>query len=107
MKWLWWIVGTFGVGGTILAVIGLTVGWPLLFTALRTTVGRAALAVAAFAGLLLAVFLKGRREGRAAEKARQDKIDRKIIKEATDDQKDVADLSGDDVDRELRNQSKR
>ena len=65
MSWIWWIVGTVGLGGALLIGAVLIFGWPVI---IGTKIGRMALAIGAGAVAIFGVFLKGRSAGAQAEK---------------------------------------
>jgi hypothetical protein len=98
MSWIWWIIGTLGIGGALLAGAILVFGWPVI---IGTRMGRAALAVGAGALAVLGVFLKGKQEGRAAEREKLRKLTEKEVKNAAAERKRIAALTDEQVDAEL------
>jgi len=99
MDWIWWAIGAFGIGGALLFAAVLIFGWPVI---IGTRLGRMALAVGAGIVAVFGVFLKGKSEGAAKERARQNaerqKINRKI--DAIED--DIADNTPDENREELK-----
>ncbi len=97
-SWIWWTLGTLGVGGTLLAIAIFTVGWPVL---INTKWGRTLLIVGT-AGLgVIALYFKGRNAGRLAERA---KLKARIAEEVADSRKEKARIDAmtdEEVDREL------
>jgi dephospho-CoA kinase len=98
MSWLWWLIGTLGVGGTVLALAIFFLGWPAI---IGTRAGRMLLIIGT-AGLgAVALYLKGRSVGREAERA---KLKAKIGKEVVNAKKErdrINNLTDEEVDREL------
>lgn len=102
MTWLWWIVGTLGVGGALALGAGLIFGWPVLlafFT--QTKIGRA---LAFVGGLILTgllIFARGRAAGKADEQERQKVQTEKEVERAEQRSKAIDAKSDDEVDQEL------
>ena len=98
MSWLWWIVGTVGLGGALLIAVGFTVGWPVI---IGTRIGRMALAIGAGALAVFGVLLKGRAQGRAAEREKLRKLTEKEVKSAVAERVRIDKLTDEQVDKEL------
>ena len=98
MSWLWWIVGTVGLGGALLIGAVLIFGWPVI---IGTKIGRMALAIGAGALAVFGVFLKGRAQGRAAERAKLAKLTEKEVKNAAAERVRIDKLTDEQVDKEL------
>ena len=62
---IWWVIGIFGVSGTLLIGAILIFGWPVI---VGTRIGRMLLAIGAGAAAIFGVYLKGRSEGAQSEK---------------------------------------
>lgn len=97
-SWIWWAVGTFGLGTLALVAVGFVFGWPLI---VGTKPGRMALAVLT-AGLgALGLYFAGRRKGRALERAKlKAKIDREVAGAKAEAER-IDRLTDEEVDREL------
>ena len=67
MTWVFWLVGTVGIGGILLGGAILVFGLPVI---VGTRIGRMALATGAAALALVGAYLSGRSKGRAAERAK-------------------------------------
>ena len=93
-----WIVGTLGIGGTILLIVGFTVGWPVLF---GTKLGRLALAIGAGLLAVAGVYAKGRAEGRAAERAKLKALVEKEVGVSAAERARIDALPDEQVDAEL------
>ena len=98
MNYLWWIVGTVGIGGALLIGAVLIFGWPVI---IGTKIGRMALAIGAGALAIFGVLLKGRAQGRAAERAELAKLTEKEVKNAAKEKVRIAKLTDEEVDKEL------
>ena len=98
MSWLWWIIGTVGVGGALLIGAILVFGWPVI---IGTKIGRILLAVGAAALAVFGVYLRGRSEGRAAERKRLKKLTEKEVKHAAEERRRIDALTDEQVDEEL------
>ena len=96
--WLWWLIGTLGVGGTLLLIAVLVFGWPAL---IGTKIGRLALAIAAGALAVFGIYLRGKAEGRAAERAKLKAITEKEVKDAAAERARIDALTDAEVDTEL------
>ena len=98
MSYIWWIIGTVGIGGALLGGAILIFGWPVI---VGTKIGRMALAIGAGALAIFGVFLKGRAQGRAAERAKLAKLTEKEVKSAAKEKARIAKLTDEEVDKEL------
>lgn len=98
MAWLWWIIGTLGLGGALLAGAVVVFGWPVI---IGTRAGRMALMIAGAAGAVLMVYLKGKREGRKAERNYLKRKTAKEVDHAEAESERIDGLSDGDIDREL------
>ena len=71
MSWIWWAIATFGVGGALLAVVILIVGWPVVLQFfIGTKIGRGLLFVGGLIATGFALYVKGQAAGKAAEVAK-------------------------------------
>jgi hypothetical protein len=66
--WIWWAVGTFGVGGILLIGAGLFFGWPIV---IGSRLGRAMIAVLAAIAAAFTLRAKWRGEGAKREREKQ------------------------------------
>lgn len=97
--WLWWAIGLFGAGGTLLIVLAALGFWPLI---IGTRPGRLALAaVTAGIGLII-LYAKVRAEGAASERARQEKEDAAFLDQVGARDAADAELGDAELDRRLR-----
>lgn len=96
--WLWWLLGTLGIGGTIVLIVGFTVGWPVL---IGTRLGRIGLAIGAGIIAILGIYAKGRAEGRAAERARLKALTEREVADAAAERARIDALTDEQVDEEL------
>ena len=101
--WLWWAIGTFGIGGCILIAIGFFMGWPVI---VGTKIGRTALAILAALGGALLLFAKARADGAAAQKAKQDKENADFLAKQKRTDAGIAAASDADLDRVLTDSRK-
>ena len=102
MSYIWWIIGTFGVGGAAFGLLVLILGWPVVWGFLTgNRIGRIILAVAT-AGLgALIIYGRGRSAGRADELARMKDQSEKEIDRAEKDRDRIDHLPDGAVDDEL------
>ena len=98
MNTVWWLIGTLGVGGTLLLIAVLVFGWPVL---IGTKIGRLALAIAAGALAVFGIYLRGKAEGRAAERAKLKAITEKEVADAAAERARIDALTDEQVDEEL------
>ena len=98
MSYIWWIVGTVGIGGALLGGAILIFGWPVI---IGTKIGRMALAIGAGVLAIFGVFLKGRAQGRAAEREKLRALTEKEVKNAVTERKRIEKLTDEQVDKEL------
>ncbi len=71
VSYVWWAIGTFGVGGAILLVAILIVGWPVVLQFfIGTKIGRGLLFVGGLIATGFVIFAKGQAAGKAAEVAK-------------------------------------
>ena len=98
MTWIWWIIGTVGIGGALLIGAVLVFGWPVI---IGTRIGRLALAVGAGVLAVFGVYLKGRAKGRAVERERLRKLTEKEVANAVKERRRIGKLTDDEVDKEL------
>ena len=96
--WLWWLVGTLGIGGALLLGAVLIFGWPVI---IGTKLGRLALAIGAGVLAVLGVYLKGRAEGRAIERARLKALTEREVADAAKERARIDALTDEAVDAEL------
>lgn len=97
-EWLWWLFGTLGVGGTILVGCIFFLGWPAI---IGTRLGRLALAVGAAALAVFGIYLRGRSQGKQAERDRLKALTKKEVDDVRKERARIDALSDDAVDREL------
>lgn len=103
---LWTLIGFLGAGGTIIAVFGLILGWPVVLAFLNTKIGRIGVAIAAAVVAVAALMSKERAAGAAAERKRQEDENAAFLnRQAQGDQK-RAGASDADLDRMLRDNGK-
>lgn len=98
MSWIWWLVGTLGLGGALLLGAVLIFGWPVI---IGTKIGRAALAIGAVLLAALGLYAKARQAGRLAERARLKALTEKEVSNAAVERARIDALSDDAVDKEL------
>ena len=101
--WLWWAIGTFGIGGCILIAVGFFMGWPVI---IGTKIGRTALAILAALGGALLLFAKARAQGAADEKTRLEKDNADFIAKQKRTDAGIAATSDADLDRVLTDSRK-
>ena len=85
-RFILWGIGTAGIGGALLIVAGVILGWPVLlafFT--QTTIGRALLFVGGLIATGFAIFVRGRAAGVADQKAKEQAQTAKEVKTAAAD----------------------
>ena len=99
MSWIWWAIATFGIGGVLLGGAIFLCGFPAI---IGSRIGRLALGVVAVIIIFYGVHLRGKREGRKAEREKLKRITAKEVDHAEAEAKRIDGLSDDDVDRELR-----
>ena len=97
-SWIWWAVATFGIGGVILGALIFMGLWPAI---VGTKIGRLALMVTAGALAVFGIYLKGRAEGRAAERARLKALTAKEVANAAKERARIDALTDAQVDAEL------
>lgn len=97
-----WLLGTLGLGGIVLLVLGLTIGSPVLLAFLQTKTGRIGAIAAAVALGVLALMSKERAAGIAAEKKRQENEDADFLNQLNATDAADAQLSDADLDKRLR-----
>jgi len=98
MSYVWWIIGTVGVGGALLIGAILIFGWPAI---IGTKIGRRLLVVGAAALAVFGVYLKGRAKGRAVERERLRKLTEREVKSAAAERMRIDKLTDKQVDEEL------
>lgn len=97
-SWLWWTIGTFGLGTCILAAVGFIIGWPAI---IGTKTGRVLLVITTAGIGAVALYREGVRKGRVVERARLKARIGKEVKDAQAERDRIDRLSDADVDREL------
>ena len=102
MSWFWWIIGTFGLGGAVLAVLIFMFSWPVVLQAvLNNRLVQIAMAAGAAGLAVFGVYLKGRSVGRAAERERLKKLTEKEVDNAAIERQRIDALTDAEVDKEL------
>lgn len=96
--WLWWLIGTVGLGGALLTLAVFVVGWPAI---IGTKAGRVLLAIGVAILVALGMYAKGKAEGRAAERARLAALTAKEVANAAAERKRIDALTDEQVDAEL------
>ena len=105
---IWWAVGGFGLSGVLLVGAILIFGWPVIVQFfLGTKIGRILLMVAAALAAVFGVYLKGRSEGRAAERAKHEKQTKKEVAAGAKRRKSIDALPDDEVKKRLRRWTKK
>lgn len=98
----WWAIGAFGVGGAALIACGIFLGWPVVLAFLNTKLGRIVALIGAVLAAFVFVYGKGKSDGSAADKAKQEKENADFVNaQATRDAAD-AQLSDDQLNSRLR-----
>lgn len=97
-SWVWWAIGTLGLGGTLLVVAGFVVGWPVL---LGSKIGRIAIAVGLGVLAVLGFAAQQRAAGRAEERARLKALTEKEVAGAAAERRRIDSLTDNQVDEEL------
>ncbi len=95
---LWWLIGAFGLGGTLLIGVGVIFGWPII---INTKIGRIALAVGGGILGIMAIFAKGAAQGAAEARKKQEKADDDYVAKREAEDARIDSLSGDELDRML------
>lgn len=98
MSWVWWAVGTFGVGGVVLIGAVLIFGWPAV---IGTRIGRIVLAIGVAIVAAFGVYQTGRAKGRAAERAKLKALTEKEVGVSAAERKRIDALTDEQVDEEL------
>jgi len=96
--YIWWIIGTVGIGGALLGLAVLIFGWPVI---VGTKVGRMLLAIGGAILAALSIFAKGKAKGRAAERERLRQLTEKEVKNAVRERERIGKLTDEQVDEEL------
>jgi hypothetical protein len=100
---IWWVVGVFGLGGALALGAVVIFGWPVVVQfVVGSKIGRILLTVVAAVIAAFGLYLKGRSEGRAAERARLKKITEREVSSAAWERKRIDALSDAQVDKELQ-----
>lgn len=99
MSWIFWAIGAFGVSGVLFGGAVLVLGWPVVA---GSRIGRIAIAIVVGAAMIYGLYLRGKREGRKAERAKLKRLTEKEVANAMAEADRIDGLSDDDVDRELR-----
>lgn len=100
--WIWWALGTLGIGGTVLAIAGFTIGWPVVLAFLKTRTGQVVSALVVVGFLIAAAFAKGEASGKLKAAAEREKQRQKAIKTRKQVDDETDDLSDTGVADRLR-----
>lgn len=98
MSTIFWLIGTFGLGGAILVGAILVFGWPVI---VGTKLGRTLLAIGGAILFVITTYLKGRAEGEKVAKMNQEKANADFILEQERYRNSLDQLSDADLDRLL------
>ncbi len=98
MNAFWWLVGTLGIGGTILAVLAFFGFWPLI---IGTKVGRFALGFASLGVAGVWFYLKARADGARIERERQERENADFIHRVAERDAELAVAPDAELDRLL------
>lgn len=98
----WSVAGVLGIGGTIAAMFLFPAVLPIVLAFLRTRTGQIVAGILAVLAALAGARLKGRSEGKAAERKRQEQDDEDFLANKRIRDAGFDGLSDDELDQRLR-----
>lgn len=98
MSYLWWVIGLFGIGGTLAIFF---IGWPVVLSFAQTKLGRITIFILGAIATVLAAFAKGADVGYRRAENKRNKIAGREVNAAKKEADRVRSLDNDAIDREL------